>query len=214
MKQLAIIGAGELGLQILNLALSNPGLNVVGFFDDTIEAGTTIMYDYKVIGATENIQPFFNSGIFNCLIMAIGYNHMFARKVLYTKYYPLIPFETIIHKSCIIDSSAKIGKGTVLYPGTIIDKDVVIEDNVLLNLNVTIAHNSIVGSHCFIAPGVTLSGFVEMDECNFVGTGTIFKDNLKICSYNVFGVGSVVVKDVMSRGTYYGNPAKKQIEND
>jgi len=209
MKRLAIIGAGELGLQILNLSLSNPKLSVVGFFDDTIEVETTIIYDYKVIGTTNNIQTFFNSGIFDCLIIAIGYNHMIARKTLYSKYSQIIPFETIIHSSCIIDSSAKIGKGTVLYPGSIIDKNVVIEDNVLLNLNVVIAHNSIIGSHCYFAPSVTLSGFVHIDECNFIGTGSIIKDNLKICSHNIFGVGSVIVKDVVEQGIYYGNPAKR-----
>jgi sugar O-acyltransferase (sialic acid O-acetyltransferase NeuD family) len=209
MKRLAIIGAGELGQQILNLSLNNPTLEVVGFFDDTIEVGATIIYDYKVIGSTKEIESSFNSGIFDSLTIAIGYNHMVARKTLYTKYSQLIPFETLIHSSCIVDFSAKIGNGVILYPGCVIDKNVVIEDNVLLNLSVVVAHDTIIGTHSFLAPSVTISGFVKVGECNFIGTGSVFKDNLKICSNNVIGIGSVVVDDLTESGVYYGTPAKR-----
>ncbi len=213
MRRLAIIGAGELGHQILNLSLKNPDLKVIGFFDDTIEVGTTLMYGYKVLGTTNDVLSLFKTDSFDCLVIAIGYNHMDVRKNLYELYSQDIPFETLIHNSCIIDASAKIGNGVILYPGCIIDKNVVLGNNVLLNLKVVIAHDTIIGSHSYIAPSVTLSGFVDVGECNFIGTGSIVKDNLKICSHNIFGVGSVVVKNMTHSDVYYGNPAKSKMKD-
>jgi len=212
MKRIAIIGAGELGQQILNLILSIPDLVVVGFFDDSIVTGSEVKSGYKVLGKITDVFTIFEQDIFDFLSNAIGYNHMEMRKKIYNTFAEKIPYATLIHSSCIIDSSAKIGMGAILYPGCILDKNVVVEDNVLLNLNVVVSHDTKIGSHSYISPSVTFSGFVQLAECNFVGTGSIFKDNLTICSNNLIGIGSVVVKNILAPNLYYGNPAKSAVK--
>ena len=57
------------------------------------------------------------------IVIAIGYKHMKFRDSLFAQFYSKIPFATIIHKSCLINSSAKIKQGSVIYPGCIIDKN-------------------------------------------------------------------------------------------
>jgi len=209
MKRLAIIGAGELGKQILNLSLNNPEFVVVGFFDDTIATGTTITHGYKVIGTISDILALFNTDSFDSLVIAVGYNHMNARKSLFDTFSPIIPFATIIHSSCIIDSTAVIGPGTVLYQGCIIDRNVVIQDNVLLNLGVVVSHDSEICSHCFIAPRAVLSGFVTIHERCFIGTAAVVIDNITVHSSNIVGAGTLVNKDLTEKGVYVGNPVRK-----
>ncbi len=56
-RRCLIVGAGELGRKILNDIIVKPelGLEVVGFIDDKISPGTSILNGYKVLGNTENI---------------------------------------------------------------------------------------------------------------------------------------------------------------
>jgi len=209
MKRLAIIGAGELGKQIFELSENDPEITVAGFFDDIIPINTVIISNQKVIGTTKDILPFYNSNLFDFLMIGIGYRYIQKRKFFFDKFSPTIAFARIIHSSCIIHTSAIIGAGVAIYPGCIIDKNVVIGNNVLLNLGSVVAHDSVIGAHSFIAPRVTFSGFVKLDELNFVGTGSILIDNISVASNCTLGAGTVVIKDINNQGVYVGNPAKK-----
>lgn len=211
-KRLAIIGAGELGKQILNLSLQDDKLDVFGFFDDTIHKDSVIIDNYKVVGNIADILSLYKSGKFDCIILAIGYNHMKLRSLIFNELSAQIPFAIIIHKSCIIDSTAKIGQGTVMYPGCIIDKNVTVEENILLNLGVVLSHDSLVGSHCFVAPGAVICGFVKVGEACFVGANSTIIDNISISPATFLGAGTVVIDNLNESGIYVGNPAKKIIK--
>ena len=187
-KKLAIIGGGELGIQILNLALKDATYEVVGFFDDTIELNSTVFNLYKNIGNFNDIISLFNKGIFDCLILAIGYKHMKFRKEIFEKLSKKIPFATIIHKSCIIDDTATVKQGSIIYPGCIID--------------------SILDAHCFIAPGSMVSGFVHIKNSCFIGTGTVIIDNIKIEANCTIGAATLVNKNLIETATYVGNPVR------
>lgn len=208
MKKLAIIGAGELGKQILNFALLGEQFDVVGFYDDTISNGSEVESNCKVLGDVSDVASQFEQGVFDCLLLAIGYKHMNVRQALFNQFSKEIPFATLIHESCIIDPSAKIGQGSVLYPACVLDKNVAIGENVLLNLGVTVAHDSTIGAHSFIAPRAVLSGCVKIESLCFVGTATVFKDNINIAAETVLGAGTVVNRSLNQAGTYVGNPAR------
>ena len=206
-KQLAIIGAGELGNQIAHLTEQIDELEVYGFFDDIQPVGSKTG-NYNVIGSTKDVIPFFESGFFDYLIIGIGYNHLKIRKSFFELFSKQIPFPNIIHSSCIIDSTAKIGSGVVIYPGCIIDKDVIIDDNVLFNLGVIISHNSHIASHSFFAPGVTIAGFSSIGECCNLGINTTIIDHITIVDYVQTGGGSLVIKNISDSGIYAGSPVR------
>ena len=208
-KRLAIIGGGELGKQILNLALSDEEFEVIGFFDDTMENDSIVIDKYKVIGGLSDILPHYESGKLDYIVLGIGYKHMKPREDIFENLSKKVPFAKIIHKSCIIDSSAKIGQGTVVYPGCIIDKSVIIGENNLLNLGVVVSHDTQIDSHCFIAPRVVFSGFVNVMKSCFIGTGTIFKDNVTISSNITIGAGALVTKNLTDSDVYVGSPVRK-----
>lgn len=207
--RLAIIGAGELGLQLLDLSQNaTDEFDVVGFFDDTKETGTLIS-NIPVIGGLKDIESSFQNSYFDMIVIAIGYKHMMFRDSLFTQFYSKIPFATIIHKSCLINSSAKIKQGSVIYPGCIIDKNVTIGRNVLLNLGVTVAHDTSIGDNSFLAPRVAISGFVNVGKSCFAGTNSTIIDNLTIGNNVIIGAGAVLIDNVDNDLKVVGNPAKK-----
>jgi sugar O-acyltransferase (sialic acid O-acetyltransferase NeuD family) len=200
-KVLAILGAGELGKRIANLALIDNHYTKIYFYDD-FNAGEEIK------GNTNDLISDFNNQLFDELIIGIGYNHLKSREEKYTFLKNKIKFGKIIHSTSWVDQSATIEDGCVIYPKCVIDKNVIIKYNTILNLNCTIAHDTTIGSSCFLAPSVSVAGFCVVENECFLGIGTTIKDNIKIVNETTIGAGTVVVNNIIEKGVYVGNPAK------
>jgi sugar O-acyltransferase (sialic acid O-acetyltransferase NeuD family) len=207
MKKLAIIGSNDLGQLIAYHAINDAHFDVVGFFDDFASLNDTVL-GIPILGKTDLIEDFFLNGVFDFLIVGIGYNHMRIRKVIFETLKGKVPFGNVIHSSSYVDSSVILGVGIFILPGCTIDKDVIIGDNVLLNTSVVIAHDTIIESHCFLAPAVNIAGKVHIKECCIIGIGSTIIDNIIIHSMIQIGGGTVVINDLTSSGLYVGIPAK------
>jgi sugar O-acyltransferase (sialic acid O-acetyltransferase NeuD family) len=209
MKRLAIIGSGELGQLIAHHAISQKLFTLVGFYDDWRQKDEVI-FGSKILGGSHEIKSDYEQGVFDEIILAIGYKHIDVRKNLFENLQSKnIPFATLIHPSSYIESSCIIGKGVVVLPGCVLDKGVILEDNILLNTGCIIAHDTKVGKHCFLAPSIKLAGFIHIGECCFLGIGTTVIDNIKITNYVQTGGGTVVVKNITEKGLYVGVPHRK-----
>jgi sugar O-acyltransferase (sialic acid O-acetyltransferase NeuD family) len=207
LKRLAIIGAGDLGLQLANLAHSTGDYSLSGFFDDT-RTRDDVIAGAPVLGRLADIGPMFARDCFDCLVVAIGYKHLALRHEIHAEHAGSIPFATLIHPSAIVDPSCHIGEGAVIYPGCVLDMDAVIGANTLLNAGCVIAHHSQIGSSCFLSPTVGIAGFVVVEPGCVLGIGTVVIDNLRIASGCRTGAGAVVTCDLEKRGLYLGVPAR------
>jgi|SRR5665647_2704379 len=207
-KKIAIIGAGELGQQIAHLVEQGALYEISGYYDDVATIGT-VVGKYSVLGSTNDLFSSFRANEFDELIIGVGYNHFVERKKLFEKYSTQIPFASIIDSSCLVDYTARIGKGVVIYQGCIIDRNVIIQDNVLLNLGVVVSHDSLIKSHSFIAPRVAIAGFTEIGQCCNIGINSTVIDHIKIADNVCTGGGSVIIRDVVQSGLYVGNPLRK-----
>lgn len=211
-SRIAILGAGEFGKQAAHYILHNDRnirrYEIVGWYDDTIAKGKTIS-EIPVLGKVDSVIEDFNSGIFENIFIAIGYNHPDFKETLIKKYKGKIPLFNIISPNAYIDPTSDIGENVFIYPGAIIDKETVLEDGVTVNLGSIVSHNSTIGACGFIAPGATVAGFSKVGKCSFVGAGTTIIDNITICENVRLGAGCVVVSDITSAGLYIGIPAKK-----
>lgn len=206
-KTLAIMGVGDLGKQIAHLALSDNHYQKIVFFDDFTTR--TEYLNFSVLGKSTDILEKYNQSQFDELIIAIGYNHLSVKDNLYHSFKDKIPFGKVIHSSAWIDPSAQIGDGVVIYPRVVIDQNVEVKSNSLINLSVTIAHDSIIHHSSFLAPSVAISGNVRVGKCCFIGTNTTIRDGITIESFSLVGSGSLVVKNIIESGTYFGCPVKK-----
>jgi len=207
MIKLGIIGAGDLGIQILHLARQCTTFEVVAFFDDT-KTRNSLIESVPVVDAIDNIQQAYDGGIFEQLVIAIGYKHMSFRSQLYDRFKGSISFANIIHPTAFIDTTACLGEGVVVYPGVIVDMNATIGNNTLLNIGTCIAHDSQIGDHSFISPKVTVAGQVNIGkQCN-IGVSTTIIDHITIAPQCHTGGGTVVIKDLTKKGLYVGNPAR------
>lgn len=180
---------------------------VVGFFNDFELQGTKVN-DIPVLGGGGNVLQLYKEGIFDCLMIGVGYQHFEYRKKTFERFKGIIPFANIIHSSAYIDPSCQLGEGIFILPGCCLDRQVQLEDNVLLNTACSIAHDTRVGAHSFLSPRVALAGFVKIGQCCNIGINTTIIDNITITDGVQTGGGSVVNKSIEQKGLYVGVPAR------
>ena len=169
----------------------------------------------EIIGGTKDIVTFFERGLFDRVLITIGYNHLRYRKKLFSELKLAgVPFARSIHPSAIISKYSKIEEGCIIFPGCIVDESALIGANSILNAGCIVSHDSTIGSHSFLGPGVNISGFVKIGFCSFIGTGTTIIDNLSLGPFTQTGGGAVLTKSSEGGFLLVGNPAKKLRESD
>lgn len=213
MKRLAIIGAGDLGVQLAHLAAATTQYSLVGFFDDTRTPGDVVA-GRSVLGGVGAIGGLHAQNRFDCLSVAIGYKHLRARQAVYENLAGKIPFATLVHPSATVDPTCWLGEGAVIYAGCVLDLNARIGRNTLLNVGCVVAHHSEIGDGCFLSPAVSIAGFVTVEPRCVLGIGTIVIDNLHIASGTRTGAGAVVTRSIERPGLYLGIPARYAKDTD
>lgn len=207
-KRLAIIGSSDLGQLIAHHAVSNCGFAMAGYYDD-FNKNELNVDGHKILGTVEQLDADYKKGVFNCLMVAVGYKYMDFREEIFNRFKGKIPFASVIHPGSNIDKTVQIGEGCFLLPGCVLDRNVVLGDNVLLNTGCVIAHDSIVHDHSFLSPAVKIAGFTHVEKKCIIGINATIIDNIRIIEGSQVGAGAVVVKSITEKGLYVGVPAKK-----
>lgn len=105
-------------------------------------------------------------------------------------------FETLVHPTAIVSSSAILGKGCQIFAGAIVQAGAVLGDNVLINTGAIVEHDVHVGSYSHISPRVTLLGYASVGESSHVGASTTVLQKVHIGNDSLIGAGSLVLKSV------------------
>ena len=118
---------------------------------------------------------------------------------------------------------ARIGRGCNICAQTFIENDVVVGDNVTVKCGVQLWDGLRIGNNVFIGPNVTfcndkhpksgnrefecLKTIVEDDVS--IGANATILPGVRLGKGCVIGAGAVVTKDVNSKVTVVGNPARE-----
>lgn len=116
---------------------------------------------------------------------------------------------TIIHPFSSIGEEVKIGEGTVVFSGVVIKTSTIIGRGCILNTSCFVEHDSKLKNYVHLSPGVNLAGNVNVGECTWIGVGATVVNNTKITTNCTIGAHSLVLKDILQQGIYFGNPIKK-----
>jgi len=197
MKEIGIIGFGDLGIQIQNMLEEEANSYIYYYFDDFAKGENIYPFDSYLDNKFGNLY----------FIVALGYKHLDTKQQILQK---LIKNNrnllTFIHKTSYINPRAQLKQGVIIYPMCNIDYACQLEEGVLLNNSVTLSHESIIKSCSFIAPGVTLSGKVVIDEKCFIGTSSSIANGIFIGKNSIIGIGSVITRNLPENTVGIGNP--------
>jgi carbonic anhydrase/acetyltransferase-like protein (isoleucine patch superfamily) len=85
----------------------------------------------------------------------------------------------------------------------------IIGNDSIICAHVNVGHNCTIGDRVFIAPGVKIAGSVNIGRNCFIWQGSLIRNGINICENVTIGMGSIVIKDILEPGVYYGQPCKK-----
>lgn len=208
MNRIILVGCGAFARELINwvddlvdLGKSSP---VAGFLDDNPKALDGFPYSVPYLGTISDFVP--QAG--DLLLMAIGNPQ--AKKRLYAELKGKgASFAQMIHPSAVIARSARLGEGVVVCPQSFVSADVVVGDLCAINGNASVGHDVRLGSFSTLSSHVDLTGWVQVEECAFFGSGARVLPKLKIGSGARVGAGAVVMRSVPADTVVYAPPAKR-----
>lgn len=211
MKDIVIYGAGGFGREVACLLkrINNevePTWNLLGFFDDGVEAGVSNEYG-KVLGNIDTLNSWDKP---LAVVFAIGSPRVI--EILYNKVKNSnIEFPNIIAPDTLFldRDNVRLGKGNVICSRCLISCNIEIGNFNTLNGYITVGHDANIGDFNSIMPAVKISGGVMIGKRNFLGVNSVVLQYKSIGNDTVIGASSVVLRNTKDGGTYVGNPAKK-----
>jgi sugar O-acyltransferase (sialic acid O-acetyltransferase NeuD family) len=121
---------------------------------------------------------------------------------------------SIIAPSSFVSRTARIGPGCVVYPNCFIGLNVTLGNRVFILSGSIINHDDKLGDGAVVCSGVSLAGFVTVEDGCYLGQACTIKQYLRIGRGSLIGMGSVVVKDVPPNSVMVGNPARRLRERN
>lgn len=101
-----------------------------------------------------------------------------------------------ISPASVVSRYADISNGAMILSRVEVEAGVKVGAGTLLNKTANIGHGCIIGDFCEIAPGVILTGEVEIGNDSFVGTRAIILPKVKIGNNVTIAAGAIVKKNV------------------
>jgi sugar O-acyltransferase (sialic acid O-acetyltransferase NeuD family) len=207
-KRLILVGCGAFARELINwaqdVAETGQGQAVTGFLDEDAQALTGFNYKIEYLGKIDAFVP--QSGDY--LLMAIG-DPSIKKKIYQELKAKGAQFAQLIHPSAVIARSAKLGDGVVVCPQAFISADAIVGDMVAVNGCASVGHDVRLGSFCTLSSHVDLTGWVQVEECVFFGSGAKVLPKVKVRAGAKIGAGAVVMRSVAENAVMYAQPAKK-----
>ena len=209
MKNLVIIGAGELGREIYWHSLESIGYGsdytVKGYIDDDFRPDNEKYQKLqKPLLSSIDDYEIERDDVF---ISAIGSGN--GREATVNRILAKGgEFISLIHRTALIHGSVMIGAGVFVGPYAVIGDSVVIGDHVMLNTHSSIGHDAVVGDYSCIMSYVDITGGCKIGKRVFMASGCRFTPSSKIGDGAYIGIGSVVLRRVKANTKVFGNPAK------
>ena len=196
MKNIVIIGAGDLGKEVVwlieDINKREPTYVILGFLDDDKDKFGGEFYGYKVLGSVSDLEAI-NSRTQSSAVIAIQNGNV--RKKIVEEHHSFNSWESIIHPTAVIASTSPVGIGSVVFPQVTVSVDTKLGDFNLYYIHSTICNDCKIGNYVSIMSGASVSERAEVgDEC-FLAAGSCVYPHKRLGSRVEVGVEATASRD-------------------
>ncbi len=210
MTDLIIVGAGGFGRETVEVvrALNAGGelYRLVGLVDDAPALHGLHLLGVPVLGPVESVLDYPDTR----LVITTGHpGDYFSRKRIVDRLgLPDDRFESLVHPSAVVPSSASVGAGSVVHAGVVLTADVVVGRHVVVMPGVTLTHDDRIGDFVTFGAGARMAGRVSVHTGAYVGSGALVREDRSVGAWSLVGMGSVVTRDIPEAEVWAGVPAR------
>lgn len=210
-QDIVVIGGGYAFWEIIELIKDINAVQlrykVIGVLDDSEILTGQELGGIKVLGNTamakelpNSIKFIFGIGSFRTRLLRPGILQKIG--VSYDR------FETLIHPSAKVFSTASIGRGCIIHFGSVVFHNSIIDDFSIISANCVIAVENRLGWGALLGSSITTTTGVKIGSFSFIGSGTNIGEHVEIEPGAQIGMGSLILKPV-KKGTFVlGNPPR------
>lgn len=196
MKSIVIIGAGDLGKEVVwlieDINKREPAYVILGFLDDDQEKLGGEFYGYKVLGNISALEEI--SERMHCAAV-IAIQNGSVRKKIVDAHASFSAWESIIHPTAVIASKSPVGCGSVVFPQVTVSVDTKLGNFNLYYIHSTICNDCRIGDYVSIMTGAAVSERAEIgDEC-FLAAGSCVYPHKKLGNRVQVGVEATASRD-------------------
>lgn len=169
-ERIVLIGGGGHCKVVINAIKNEAKFDIHGILDTGLAKGASVL-GVPVIGR-DDMLPELSKQLKYAFIAFGSIGNCEARKKIYAdlKNNGLeLPF--IKHPDAVVAEDVEVEEGTFIAAGVVINPGTRIGKNAIINTNSSVDHDCKIGDFVHIAPGVTLSGGVEVKNEVHIGTG-------------------------------------------
>lgn len=199
----AVYGAGQGGLTVLETFRLNSEYYVAAFVDDR---GTEPLVANIPVLRGNDLGFLKRSGI-SAIFIAIADGRI-RRDIANKSREEGFTIVNAIHPQAFVSQSAKLGVGIHVKAGAIVDSNCVVGDGCIVDNNVTVAHDCVLGNYCHLAPGASLGSNISVGDFSIVGIGASISTGVRLGVRAIVSVGSSVTQDVQANAIVEGVPAR------
>lgn len=210
LKQLVLVGAGELAMIAYEYFTYDSEYEVVAFAVEREYLSESSLYDLPIIAFEELEQhyPPESYGVF-VAVPASQLNRLRTRlyHAVKEKGYTCA---TYISSRAFVWRNAKIGENCFIFENNTVQPFVEIGNNVILWSGNHIGHRTVIEDNCFLSSHVVVSGYCRIGNSSFLGVNSTFNDHVSVARDCIVASGSLVSKSLVEpEKIYYGSPAKE-----
>ena len=122
-------------------------------------------------------------------------------------------FTNIVHPNVYLDEYDFIQDGAIITEGNVLGGNIHIGKCTYVSLACILGHDVVLEDFVTLSQYVNLSGSVHNGEGNYIGTGTVIRDEVTIGKNCIIGMGSLVTRDIPDNVVAYGSPCRVVREN-
>lgn len=211
MQKIVVIGGGyafdEVYELIKDINNVESKYNIIGILDDNEAIHGQEKEGVPILGGTQLAKGYGKDVNF---IFAIGSfrTRLIRHEILKRLDIPFERFETLVHPTVKIFSSAKIGHGCIVHYGTVIFSHTIIEPFAVIAANNVIAVANLIGQGALMGSNITTTTGAKIGCYSFIGSSTSIGEHIEIQPGAYVGMGCLVLKKIKAGAFVLGNPPK------
>jgi sugar O-acyltransferase (sialic acid O-acetyltransferase NeuD family) len=205
-KSLYLLGAGDLGREMESWLELLPDFHkeweIRGFLDQNPGALNGFPSEFSITGDPMNFDFNSNDYVLMCITDPA------SKQVLAEKLRNRVNFFRYIAPDATISKFVNLGEGVNICLRASISTNAKIGDLAFINAGTHIGHDCRIGAYCSLMPNVDIGGDVVIGERVYIGANATILPGRIVGDDITIGAGSIVIRDLKQKGTYFGNPAK------
>lgn len=199
-NRLIIFGAGGHGRSLAALVQKLGGLDLLGFVDDGVPAGTEIL-GLPVLGGRDKLRALAAEGIRLAINGVGGIGKLNVRLAVFDLLRGAgFHLPKVIHPTAFIEDSAVLADGVQVFPLAYVGTEVSAGFGTIINTGAIVSHDCRLGESVILSPGATLAGGVTVGAGSLIGMRATVNLNLQIGANALIGNSATVKADVPNGG--------------